>query len=313
MYSSAEGEGTCSVSVDDSLDGPASDLQNDLLLNLLQQISESVSEGDDEASVINQPTDAQTDSSTDVKVKTEVVGPTTEELESFNELIQFDHVYYKPAVSLSAASNSSAAVTTKAAPSPKRAAVSIIKPTVRAATQVQQPTVPQPKQEPAPTELSFGEADLAGLSQSLEDLIDLDALLQEGIMSESSLCPVATALNDIASISSVDETSSRKRKLDNEDVIEKDACKKPLCIKSEFMDSSSNSDISSLFPTNDTFGLESGLSTAACSPVTRSSLSESGYNSDMSDAPSPQSDVSGGLADSTIWEESFSELFPSLV
>jgi len=42
------------------------------------------------------------------------------------------------------------------------------------------------------------------------------------------------------------------------------------------------------------------------------SYSDSGY-SDLSDAASPRSDISSALSSDELWEESFTELFPSLV
>lgn len=320
-YSSAEGDGTCSVPVDDTLDGSAGGLQNDLILGLLQQITESSGEGEVQTALDHQNTDAQASPATTVKVKSEVVGPTTEELDSFNELIKFDHVYYKPAVSTQVASHSlgMAAATTatspsEATPSPaKKAGVSLLKPSVRAATHNQVTPVPEVKQEPVITELSLGEADLAGLSAKLEELIDLDALLQEDLLSDSisSSQSLNTATIDTAPISSVDRPAPLKRKLQD---IEESPSKKSIHVKTESGDDVfSGNDLSHLFPSSDTFGLDAGLS-PSLSPGARSSLTESGYSSDLSDIGSPKSDTSGGLGgEASMWEESFSELFPSLI
>ena len=281
--------------------------QNDLLLGLLQQITESCSEGGDQIAVNSQPSDSQT-AADNVEIKSEVVGPTTEELESFNELIQFDHVYYKPAASQSKGSVGSVPASAKKTPS-KRAAVSIIKPAVRAVAQGQpaQETVVV-KEEPQ-EELSLGEADLAGLSQTLEELIDLDALLKEDLMADSQNPPSPVAM-DAASLTSVDKPGSRKRKHEPTQVEELCANKKKssLSVDTAYFQDSFSSNDSSLFPGIDSFGLDSSLS-----PVKSSSVSESGYSSDLSDMGSPKSDISGDMGGDALWEESFSELFPSLI
>merc|ERR1711976_194453 len=144
---------------------------------------------------------------------TEVVGPTTEELESFNELIQFDHVYYKPAAA-PLAKQVTPSTGRKGASKPAcKKAVSIIKPAVRAVTQSQPASVATTVKEEPIEELTFEEADLVGLSQTLEELIDLDTILQEDLKSENQE-PSTTAPGDtvVNSFTSVDKPVSRKRK-----------------------------------------------------------------------------------------------------
>ena len=73
-------------------------LQSDTLLGLLEQISElAAATADEETKAV---TDLTTETHSATKTREtftgEVVGPTTEELESFKELIHFDHIYYKP-------------------------------------------------------------------------------------------------------------------------------------------------------------------------------------------------------------------------
>lgn len=229
-----------------------------------------------------------------------MVGPSTEELESFKELIKFDHEYYKPTVVGSVASVQRAQ---KSKTSPSRKAVSIIKPQLKAA--VKAPVV---KQEP---QLAIAEADLANLSQSLEELIDLDTLLQEDLNSTDAGCRVENTATDFPAVSVKAEDNTRcsnKRKLDATETDYTQSCqstkKQHLTVKT---------DLDSLFTGSDTFGLDATLSPYSLSPQ-MNSLSESGYSSDLSGADSPKSDTSGVLGDDAqFWEESFSELFPSLV
>lgn len=198
-----------------------------------------------------------------------MVGPTPEELESFNELIQFDHVYFKPA-----------------ATAPHQQAkknVSIIKPSVKAHCQKESFSPCTAKKDVVKDTLQIPEEDLATLSQTLEELIDFDSLVE-----------CQPAVEPAVTLTSVD---SRKRKAETDiaPIVQK---KSQSCLP--FTDSSG------LFPGSEHFGLEASLS-----PVP----SESGYCSDSSDpmAGSPKSDASADLGLDNPWEESFSELFPSLI
>lgn len=184
------------------------------------------------------------------------MGPTPEELESFNELIQFDHVYFKPAA--------------------VKKNISIIKPSVKAHCLQKESTCTAIKKEK--DTLQIPEDDLATLSQTLEELIDLDSLVE-------SSSPVT--------FNSVDNNRKRKAQTDIAPVVQKksQSCFPPLTHSS------------SLFHGSDHFGLEASLSPVA---------SESGYCSD-SIVGSPKSEVSSDLGLDNAWEESFSELFPSLI
>eukprot|EP00914_Ancora_sagittata_P033726 GHVO01068123.1.p1 GENE.GHVO01068123.1~~GHVO01068123.1.p1 ORF type:complete len:226 (+),score=29.63 GHVO01068123.1:528-1205(+) len=199
-----------------------------------------------------------------------VVGPSAEELESFNELIQFDHVYFKPSAPQQASS-----------PGNVKKNVSILKRSVvkKPHCQVKEKTPVLPE-----TPLNIPEADLASLSQTLDEIIDFDSLVAVD-------CKPA-----VSSFSSVDGGRKRKAETAMSDI--------PFVKKQSVL---SLSDSAGLFPGSEHFGLEASLSPGL--------PSESGYCSDSSGhvASSPKSDVSGDLGLDNSWEESFSELFPSLL
>ena len=73
-------------------------LQSDTLLGLLEQISElaAATAAEETKAVGDLTTETHSATETRETFTGEVVGPTTEELESFKELIHFDHIYYKP-------------------------------------------------------------------------------------------------------------------------------------------------------------------------------------------------------------------------
>lgn len=215
-----------------------------------------------------EPPSPQTTPQNDGAVKDKVVGPTPEELESFNELIQFDHVYFKPSAPVQASS-----------PSIKKN-ISILKPSVKAHCQKEVPASTQPE---TTLSLDIPEEDLANLSQTLDELIDFDSLVADDCKPQ--------VLNSV---------DNRKRKASS--AIETPVVKKHCAIS----DSSHE-----FFSANEQhFGLESSLS-----PIHALNVAESGYSSDSSGPiASPKSDTSSsdlGLENS--WEESFSELFPSLI
>lgn len=204
-----------------------------------------------------------------------MVGPSTEELDSHNELIKFDHEYYKPTSNQQTNS-----------PDVKKN-VSILKPSVKAHCQKGSAS-PVPTE--APVSLSIPVNDLANLNQTLDDILDFDSLVAQDC---KPAVPVLT-------FNSVD--SSRKRKAQTDTAAPLVKIEKSEPVFSPLVDSNG------LFPGSEHFGLE-----AALSPVNSTSL-ESGYLSDSSGPmASPKSDVSGDLGLDNSWEESFSELFPSLV
>lgn len=295
-----------------SLDGSADDIQQELL-SLLKHLNDTSPEGDLTDPGLGQATGAESDPDAGVQAEAEVVGPTTEELESFKELIQFDHVYFKPQAAKQASVENPAVVAAQK-PACMKSAVSIIKPSVKAAAQKDSSPAPVPSPaspaEDASSEvtsdfLPLGEIDL---TSTLEELIDLGSMLREDLVdsqcqglqdSQSADCIAADSFSSVSEACST--SSSRKRKSSAIDTYSKpkSARKDPLA-----------TDSYSLFPGSDTFGLEASLSPSSLN----SSVSESGYCSDSSVLGSPKSDVSGDLGvESASWEETFSELFPSLI
>ena len=220
-----------------------------------------------------------------------VVGPTTEELESFNELIKFDHVYYKmaPPAGLVVTSSSpqiateEAKVGARSSPNQKR-----VKP-----KQEQQgfplslPQVFDTSHVNAPiqqtSEIAFAEC---MKQESLDQLLELDSILEDDFTQNTeasstlTLPPMALA-KDSLTVPSATGLQSCKRK--------------------------SSTSVSSPSPRNQRLGSDDVIGLDVLSP-----LGDSSYGSDLSDAASLTSDVSQLLGDDG-WEESFTELFPSLV
>jgi hypothetical protein len=258
LYSSAEGEGTHSAAVVDPLPGPARDDIRNELLSLLEQISHEAGAEESTGSEQAHPGDEA-----DAK---SVVGTTAEELEPFNELIQFDHVYFKPSA--------------PSVPAAKKN-ISILKPTLKKPAAQPQPQ-PQPTQD-LPEPFQIPDEDIVSLSQTLEGLIDLDALVTDACKGTPS--------------PSVPVDNSRKRKAESDIA--------PVAVKKESPCDFVFSDIdsSSFLCGSEQFGLEASLSGSA-----------DGYCSDSSDPVlSPKSENASELGLDGSWEESFTELFPSLI
>lgn len=308
-----------------------------------------------------------------------VVGPTTAELESIKELIQFDHEYYKSPlespvyfvegrtgvtplgsatgeskddVQLQLAGNKSGV---KACASP--AMVSVVKPDLQKKRKNPEFTEPQDvnqiqmsdaafeslladpvKDEPASEDeaggsssLSLSEMDISTLTDTLEQLIDLDSLLQGAPHQDDDQSrPSRQAGDDPSCINHFNvegkptpsplppsATHSCDEDFLMQNSIEVKSDPTPVAPKPEVFMPDSFEAVS---------GFTSSLGLAA-SPLGAPSSDDpydlfsagvywdsAGYDSGRSDGGSPRSESSSLLEDSDqLWQESFTELFPSLV
>ena len=287
-------------------------MQSDDLLGLLEQITAENNSDTDEPSTPTGPC-LQQQTSTSTSAST-VVGPTTAELESLNELIKFDHVYYKvtsPAGLVMASSSppissggAVVSVVRQQSPSNQR----LIKPKQEEEQPLALTTtqVVDTSRSSVPTiqipDIAFSE----NLSrENLDRLLDLDSILEEDLKHNDTVSPrhmmaslepasfpntVATrGCNTVSKNSLTIPTTtglqSRKRKFSN----------------------SYNSEFNikySVSPRNQRLGFDEVLDL--------SPFADSNYCSDLSDVASPRSDSSSLLGEDG-WEESFTELFPSLM
>lgn len=292
--------------------------QSDVLYSLLEQIQE-----DDDSDSCPSPIAAVVPSSpvaATVSSPAAVVGPTATELESLNELIKFDHIYYKPAVptvpsvSLDLTVDSDCEIV-EVKQEPVQA------PACSAATTGPAVTITPAKQEPMAVTATPATQDVvavpmppAGPELAVEAELDLDELLDLGGInwnqfnldldslsptdsSDTAQLPV-TPLGGCSTTTTghtnvlVDTSFSRKRKLSSDTV-------------ASLPSSPTTSSVCSFDLTDNLFGLEQPT-------LSLCSQSESGYSSELSDMGSPKSDISSTLEDS-LWGDSFTELFPSLM
>lgn len=153
------------LSLDDALRSISPDTEADLL-SLLQQITNPEQEA--LTCTTTQPQGGNTSQPT-----AEVVGPTATELESFKELIEFDHVYFKsssqPAASNMKTEEPSASTRSLLSPTLKpRKAVSLLNTTTNCSTQVMSPKLAE--------SYDVSDVDFTSLSERLEDLDDFEQL-----------------------------------------------------------------------------------------------------------------------------------------
>jgi hypothetical protein len=280
------------------------------LLGFLEQFSESIKqeEGydaaiDDEASIttIASPSPASP----------HMVGPTTTELESINELIRFDHVYVKseqqktptaiqvmtkPAAATAAVANTRQMVSVLRPIQPKTAITSCNIATVK--EEKEEDTVVKSASD-APLNLLLGDSDLEALSESILGQVDFETMLKELDPTHDDLAATPIDLSASSrSISSANSQNSLKRK--SPDTLEfeakkvkSDDLKINLTVEGSFAPVLTTPDPAE---TGYMFEFDSSLGNS------------SGYLSD--EVSSPKSDDSGLLD----WEDqSFSELFPSLL
>ena len=234
-----------------------------------------------------------------------MVGPTSAELESLNELIKFDHVYYKnqPLTDTTGSSVLQAAdvqcekvsgqvnITISCdtpVKSEKEENVSDLDMQINAETIVKemQNILPDINMDLLKDIENYieNEMDIEPVGQSCLDTVDNTP--QGGV----SLLEKAIKSDSLQSIST--NKDSRKRRLSD------------ICgIVSDIESSSSIADDQCVMLGNDS-GISSDYSDAG-SPYSENSEK-------IGDVPSPYSDISGGLSEDH-WEESFIELFPDLV
>lgn len=218
-----------------------------------------------------------------------MVGPSPAELESINELIKFDHEYYK---------------IEPLTPEPKMEVIidSGVSSTVENKTDSES-VVPDIK-----TEFSLQQDCVQTVSGdtpvlSIEDFVDLEKEVLN-VLPEINI----DLLNDIESLieddlhrqaipNSMDEVSQNGQLLLPNEEDKKLQCELTPPVEKH----SKKRKLSQTSLSSDLLSKEDDLSG-----------SDSGVASDYSDAGSPYSDFSGGLSDN-VWEESFIELFPDLV
>lgn len=242
-----------------------------------------------------------------------MVGPSTAELDSVNELIRFDHVYVKSKAQTNPMKN----------PLKPKQMVSVLRPiqskesrtvstTINSTTTVPSVLSPTVKKEEvvskstkseAPLNLNLGDMDLEVLSDSLEGVVDFDTMFQDLFQMQDEIEKNTTETTTTTPLDfSINSTSNKRKALD--DVADlpvkktkSDDVKINLSVKATFQPVLTTPD-----------PVESGY----MFDFEKDSLSSSGYLSD--DACSPKSDDSGLIDTFLPWEEqSFNELFPSLM
>jgi len=290
-----------------SLDSHA---QSDVLLGLLKQITEAAAEEAQPGEQIVQPELSQTAQS-DSQVSA-VVGPTTAELESINELIKFDHIYYKAPNGADKDSVKSQEV------EPKNVTVSVTvaaQPITEVPQQVATPpastTTNQNKEvidlTQSQLDLPVDINDLLDISSdSWNQLMDIDALLQ-GELNSTTEVTAATVTNTPAATTNISSgvslISKDKSIVKNSKQNKLSSSRKRKAAEPITMETNSVIANDQLLTPDSLLNFDTDLS------AQKSPFSESGYSSDIG---SPQSDISSALSED-LWEESFTQLFPSLV
>ena len=225
----------------------------------------------------------------------QVVGPTPAELESLKDLIKFDHIYYKTPKSTDLAEQDG-----------KMVVVSLPEP-------VESDDIDQPDTMESEVEISSSpqivlDEDVMDLMDyetvaSLSKLLDLDSFLQGNLAEEPALTDMA------ATTTTSDEMTKETPCVISQDTqptitLTCPSRKRKASLSSNDSSSTGNTPSLTVLGSDDVFGMD------ASSPL-MGNHSDSGYGSDMY-AMSPNSDASSLLGDD-IWEDSFTELFPSLL
>lgn len=301
----------------------ASCLQSDVLAGLWQDLQEAAAavaeEDDDEdfSETDKPPQHQQRAAAQDAAM----VGPTTAELESIKELIQFDHEYIKPvqvpikiqtnnkkstnhadAIAAVPANNAKSAVVKCNSNKPKKM-VSVVNFNISANCQPKQIATPVKNQQPTTPVTSdtgldlpefFETEDILDFNCDLIKDIDIDHLLNGGII--DNVIPPADVgkqqkQHPISSIISQD--NPRKRKCSDVD--------------------SSTANCSVKQTKLDDFCLQTVVKFDDIFSQSDETKSDS-VISELSEAGSPASVTSlSSSSHDDLWEESFSELFPTLV
>jgi hypothetical protein len=247
-----------------------------------------------------------------------VVGPTTAELESLKELIQFDHEYYKSESPILVVSQQEVKSVQKICPKIVKSKennsemVSIGEPPedvdTKLCTKVTVSVTPPASNKDiismdtttSPDPLSWSETDLTDYFQNnLESLMDLNCLLEESQLSNSD-CVVSVYSEDELAHDTMavnTETAKSNSTVDSIKVNEFNLDSNMLQLGEDMYSPLPPSPIQSLVDTEF---------------LAHKAISDSAYGSDLSDIGSPKSDVSLFDEHDASWEESFTELFPSL-
>lgn len=262
------------VSVNDAIRNLCSD--NESLLSIVQQISskpdtDGASRGSDSSILTAQGNTPK------ITASSGVVGPTSAELESINELIKFDHVYYK---------HESSSVET-----------GLEKPVVKTNSQTK---VNVHITQEIPTEISIEESVKTEPELSAIDMInetDLNDINLELLKDIENL--IGIDFQDQIEQDSFDSISQNGQcvKSKQEVSVTKDTS---LNRKRKRSEDASPLSVTDMYESTDKLGQETSI------------FKDSEFGSDFSDVCSPYgSDISGDLNDNP-WEESFMELFPTL-
>ncbi|XP_061163172.1 uncharacterized protein LOC133172327 [Saccostrea echinata] len=252
------------------------------------------------ASSTNKTTDANVKSVCQLQIKprkdtqagpnSSVVGPSPAELESINELIKFDHEYYK---------------IEPLTPEPKMEVIidSGVSSTVENKTDSES-VVPDIKTEFALQEDCVRTVTEESPILCIEDIVDLEKEVLN-VLPEINI----DLLNDIESL--IEDDLHRQAIPDSMDEVSQNGQlllpnEQNKKLQSELTPPAVKHSKKRKF--SQTIGPNSDL----VSSDDYFSGSDSGIASDYSEAGSPYSDFSGGLSDN-VWEESFIELFPNLV
>lgn len=243
-----------------------------------------------------------------------VVGPTPAELESINELIKFDHVYYKVEPSCQGA----VSIITKPATSllanksllnkkysKKVSSIIIIDDHdagLNFTPEENNSASVETRDENTGVECSpstdMDVCNSFSCSDAISEVMDLDASAEEQLLDD-----LASILQeDIVGLSGVNplDVVSQEETIAKSDTDTFISNSQVQTLKRKFSDSDcpifSDLDITSSFM-DDTFRIASST--------------DSGFSSDYSDASSPRSEMSSSLDDT--WQDSFTELFPDLI
>ena len=207
------------------------------------------------------------------------MGPSTAELESLNELIKFDHVYFKHESSTADAGLEK---------------------------------IHQCENKNSPVKVNIHITQ--DISSNTDNLVKTEQELPEGAIDENDLNDInMELLNEIESLIGVDFQDQLEQNLmesisqsghfiENTQNLQKAEMNIDSNVndrKRKRLESSSPLSAVDMYESTDNYGHDSSV------------LSDSGFHSDLSEACSPLSDVSSGLNEDP-WEESFMELFPTL-
>ena len=238
-----------------------------------------------------------------------LVGPTTAELESCRELIQFDHVYYKPPAQVASPGGVQVHQLPAAQTHYNNGQQSLLKTAPGNACKVDfdvDTTMTCQPTGSGVTDMDFelNINDIMELSNSLDQLGDLEALLKDNT---KDYCPCPSEpVPQVVQVSQEDDVIV----IPDEEPTPKQA---QTCCSETKMETNVISilDTSDLCVPDESYELLNHLELHASSGSTST---ESGYSSELSDVASPKSDISSIQDDSdNIWEDSFTELFPSLM